>query len=84
MLDQNDNGDMYEPLSGSIADEESLVPAHPESTLVIGVESTTVRKCLCQHTSQIYITTSNSSGNVSNQFNSDCIIERTNNNIHCL
>ncbi|GLV41275.1 G9a [Carabus blaptoides fortunei] len=59
ILDQNDTGEIYEPLSGSIADEESLVPAHPESTLVIGVESTAVRKCLCQHTSQIYITTSN-------------------------
>lgn len=50
---------MNEPLSGSLAELE-ISPNAPESSLV-EKQTLETRRCLCQHKSQIYIATSNSS-----------------------
>lgn len=50
---------MAEPLSGSVAEQE-ISPNAPESSSV-EIQTQETRKCLCQHKSQIYIATSNSS-----------------------
>lgn len=56
-----EDDDVNEPLFASIAEQESFIPAQPESSMVTKQSFDTLR-CLCQHKSQIYIATSNSSG----------------------